>query len=82
VVVSDASLELYREVKNLVISNRVLPVEGYEFPQAEVAEFWKEVFIARGIRVYGYQEVPADVKVIQADFILPDDPPSWLVEEK
>ncbi|MCX6646393.1 MAG: hypothetical protein NTY09_08555 [bacterium] len=78
-VVPQASVELYREIKNLILADRILPVEGYEFPQEKVAGFWKDIFEAKGIRIFGYGEVPADVKIKQADFELPDDPPSWLI---
>ena len=81
VAISDTSLELYGEIKNLILSNRVLPVEGYEFPQEKVAGFWKDIFMAQGIKVFGYEEVPSDVKVKQAGFDLPDEPPEWLIEE-
>ena len=82
VAVPDTSVELYREIKNLILANRVLPVEGYEFPQETVAGFWKDIFEAQGLRVFGFEEVPHDCKVKQADFQLPDDPPSWLIEEE
>ena len=79
--VSDTSLELYREIKNLFHANKVLPVQGYEFPQKKVAGFWKEICMAQGIMVFGNEEVPSEVKVKQADFELPDEPPEWLIEE-
>jgi len=74
------SEKLFLEIKNLVLSQKLFPVEGYEFPQETVADFWKEIFDEKGIRVFGSDEVPGDVKVIQVDFILPDEPPGWLVQ--
>ena len=79
-VVSDTSLRLFRDIKNLILSNRLLPVEGYEFPQGTVAGFWKEVFEAKGIKVFGTSEVPEGISTIQVDFNLPEEPPDWLVE--
>jgi hypothetical protein len=76
-----ASDELYDTIKNLVLSHRLLPAEGYEFPQSLVADFWKDVFAERGIRVFGLKEVPEHVRVIRTDFALPDEPPGWLLEE-
>lgn len=76
------SVQLLTDIKNLVLSHKLFPVEGYEFPQERVAEFWKAVFEGRGIRVFGAEEVPPDVKVIQTDFTLPDEPPRWLAGEK
>jgi hypothetical protein len=58
------------------------PVEGYEFPQEEVAQFWKDVFEEKGIQVFGTGEVPVGVNVIQTDFTLPDEPPEWLIQEE
>ena len=81
-VVPQASVELYREIKNLILADRILPVEGYEFPQEKVAGFWKDIFEAQGIRIFGFGEVPAGVKIKQADFELPDDPPSWLIAKE
>jgi len=74
------SEKLLLEIKNLVISQKLFPVEGYEFPQETVAEFWKEIFGEKGIKVFGSEEVPGDVKVMQVDFVLPDEPPGWLVQ--
>ena len=74
------SEKLLLEIKNLVISQKLFPVEGYEFPQETVAEFWKEIFSEKGIKVFGSEEVPGDVKVMQVDFVLPDEPPVWLVQ--
>jgi len=72
---------LFADVKNLVLSHKLFPVEAYEFPQESVAEFWKSAFEERGMRVFGTAEVPADMKVIQTTFILPDEPPEWLTEQ-
>jgi len=69
---------LWTEIKNLVLTNKLFPVEGYMFPQQEVAGFWKEVFSEKGITVFGSEEVPSGLKVIQAEFELPDEPPDWL----
>ena len=72
------SERLMTDIKNLVLTHKLHPVDGYEFPQERVAEFWKDVFEDRGIRVYGAQEVPTEVMVIQTDFTLPEEPPHWL----
>jgi hypothetical protein len=77
---NDASEFLRDAVTNILLSHRLFPVEAYEFPQEEVAEFWKEVFADRGIKVFGKDEVPADMHKIQMDFALPDHPPAWLIE--
>ena len=69
---------LWADIKNLVLAHKLFPAEGYEFPQEQVAGFWKEVFRDRGITVFGSTEVPSGVKVIQTDFELPDEPPKWL----
>ena len=74
-----SSERLLLEIKNLVLSQRLIPVEGYEFPQEKVADFWKDVFCEKGIKVFGSEEVPGDVKVMQVDFVLPDEPPEWLI---
>jgi len=74
------SERLWADIKSLVINNKLYPVEGYEFPQEKVAEFWKDVFEDKGINVFGADEVPVGTKVLQTDFMLPDDPPSWLYE--
>jgi hypothetical protein len=73
------SEELWKEIKNLVLAHRLFPVEGYEFPQRIVADFWKDVFADQGLIVFGADEVPDGVKVMQTDFYLPDEIPSWLV---
>ncbi len=74
-----ASERLRNEVRNLMLAHRLFPVEAYEFPQARVADFWKEVFSEKGILVFGSEEIPQGVRVIQMEFTLPDDPPFWLV---
>ncbi|HDS29445.1 MAG TPA: hypothetical protein ENN67_00225 [Firmicutes bacterium] len=76
-----ASRDLYDAIKNLVLSHRLLPAEGYEFPQKHVAQFWKDVFAERGLMIFGHDEVPENVRAIRTDFILPDQPPEWLFEE-
>jgi len=68
-------------ITNLLLAHRIFPAEGYEFPQDEVAEFWKDVFAERGLKVFGKDEAPPGVNRIQTDFILPDDPPDWLLEK-
>jgi hypothetical protein len=78
VVMDSVQLRLWTDIKNLVLTHKIFPVEGYEFPQEEVAEFWKSVFEEKGIRVFGTDENPDDVKMIQVDFTLPHDPPEWL----
>lgn len=80
--VTDTTSELFREIKNLLLSNNILPVEGYEFPQEKVAGFWKDVFEARGIVIFGSGEIPDGVNYKQAEFQLPDDPPPWLNERQ
>ena len=72
------SERLLTDIKNLVLTHKLHPVDGYEFPQERVAEFWKDVFKDRGISVYGALEVPTEVMVIQTDFTLPEEPPHWL----
>jgi hypothetical protein len=72
---------LRNAITNMVLSHRLLPVEGYEFPQEEVAEFWKDVFAERGINVFGACDAPSGVHRMQMDFELPDEPPDWLVEK-
>ena len=69
---------LWAEIKNLVLAHKLFPVEGYEFPQEEVAGFWKEVFEEKGLTVFGSEEVPSGISILQADFELPDEPPKWL----
>jgi hypothetical protein len=73
------SADLLIDIKNLIISHKTFPVEGYEFPQEKVADFWKSVFAERGIRVFGLDEAPAGVHVMQTGFTLPDTPPDWLI---
>jgi len=80
--VDNASILLWTDIKNLVISHHLYPVDAYEFPQEKVAEFWKSVFLEKGIKVYGSEEIPDGVNVLQASFNLPDDPPEWLVAEE
>ena len=76
----NGSGRLWADVKSLVISDKLHPVEGYEFPQETVAQFWKDVFEEKGINVFGMREVPSGVSVLQTDFQLPDDPPDWLFQ--
>ena len=77
----DSASDFLRDaITNMVLSHRLLPVEGYEFPQEEVAEFWKEVFAERGITVFGFTEAPSGVHRMQMCFELPEDPPDWLIE--
>jgi hypothetical protein len=81
-ITEQESERLWADIKSLVLNNKLFPVEGYEFPQERVAEFWKEVFEEKGISVYGVDEAPVGVNVIQTDFILPDEPPGWLIEQE
>jgi len=67
-------------ITNLIISHKLFPVEGYEFPQDKVADFWKEAFLEKGIRVFGRAEAPEGVPSIRTDFELPDSPPEWMLE--
>lgn len=76
------STDLLVDIKNLVISHKLFPVEGYEFPQEKVADFWKSVFAERGIRVFGSNEAPEGVHVMQTTFTLPETPPEWLILEE
>ncbi len=77
----DSASDFLRDaITNMVLSHRLLPVEGYEFPQEEVAEFWKEVFAERGMKVFGFTEAPGGVHRMQMSFELPEDPPDWLIE--
>ena len=76
-----ASAFLRDAITNLLLSHRIFPAEGYEFPQEEVAEFWKDAFAERGLKVFGKDETPSGVNRIQTDFVLPDDPPDWLIEK-
>jgi hypothetical protein len=78
----DNASEFLRDaITNMLLSHKLFPVEAYEFPQEEVAEFWKEVFADRGIKVFGKDEIPVGLHKIQTDFELPDDPPGWLIEQ-
>ncbi len=70
------------DIKNLVIAHKIFPVEAYVFPQKTVAGFWKQVFEEKEILVFGSEEVPEDVNVLQTEFVLPDKPPSWLLPEE
>ena len=80
-VCDDRASEFLRDaIVNLLISHRLFPVEGYEFPQEQVAEFWKAAFAERGIQVFGEEEVPSGVHRLQVSFTLPDDPPNWMSE--
>jgi hypothetical protein len=74
----DASEFLRDAITNMLLSHRLFPVEAYEFPQEEVAEFWKEAFAERGIKVFGACEARGDLHKIAMSFTLPDDPPSWM----
>ncbi len=76
-----ASGKLQGAIKNLVLEHRLFPAEGYEFPQDQVAEFWKDLFSEKGIQVFGLKEVPESVSVLSVDFKLPDQPPDWLIED-
>ncbi|MFH1675475.1 MAG: hypothetical protein ABIC40_00520 [bacterium] len=80
--IDNTSRELWDAVRNLVISHRLFPVEGYEFPQEEVAEFWKDIFSRKGLNVFGFDESPDGVHSLRTDFTLPDEPPSWLTDSK
>ncbi len=76
------TVQLWSDIKNLVLAHKLYPVEGYEFPQDSVADFWKSLFIEKGLTVFGAQEIPENVKVLQTDFVLPDEPPEWLYERE